>query len=577
MTAKTAHVEPGRLTFRAFLGQFVKVPDEKTRRLARLVLHPEQDRFVNAIDARDSAGLRRYTTFVKSWFKKSGKSTTDAALAVWGLVGDDLAGADREIVVIASDLEQSKTVVFNVACKIVQRDPWLRQRCKVGATEIVYREQVRDDATGGRYEQTHVLRAVPQDVRGLHGSSASVCIFDEAWVHDSWDAVESLAPSPARRSPILCFTSYSGLRSQQRVGIPWYDLMARGRAGTDPTLFFSHLGAEGWTSVPWISEAWLTRMRRLYETVPSKFIRLCENRPAPSDSAFLTLEEVQDAIDRTLIEPACGTPGVQYVGALDVGLTHDASAFLIGHVSADSKFVVDVVRLWQGSRAQPVSLTNLETDVATIARRFKLRTLLIDQWQATSLAEQFKHRSLPAQLVTIEPTRLDRLTTGMKGAFARREVRIPAGAHDLIEQIESLDVRETGNRNRRRDLIRFDSGSGGPGVSSQDDLAICLSLCLEATAGEIGRPVMANARWCIASQVIANAQGPTSCVLSGGASPLPGCRRCPTYQSVVAAVARHLELTGEQLSVQAMSRRMRPCELVRELAWAETEQRLLWL
>jgi hypothetical protein len=570
---------PRGVTFRDFIAQFVRVVDERTRRLVALTLHAEQDRFVSAIDARDpTTGLRVFLTYLLSLIKKAGKSTLLEALALWALTCDDLAGSDREVIVASSDLLQSKDIIFLGACRMVQRNVWLRQRCKIAATEITYREQVRDDATGGQYTQVHVLRAVPRDPRGLTGLSPSCLIIDEAWTADDYDLVEALTPPPSRRSPIAVFGSYAGLKSQQRRGVPWFDLLERAKAGSDPTLFLAHLsGPEAWKEVPWITPRWIAQMRRLYETCPSRYIRMIENRPAPSDSGFLTLEEVQAAIDPALSEPAHGTPGVQYVAALDVGLVHDASALVIGHVSADSKFTVDVVRLWQGTRAAPVSLTNLEAEVSALARRFKLRTLVIDQWQAVALAEQFKHRGLPAQLVTIEPTRLDRLTTLMKGSFARREVRLPASAHDLIEQLESLDVRESGARNRRRDLLRFDSGTG-PGVASHDDAAICLALCLEAAAGEIGRPVMAEVRRCLAADYIANAQGPIDCPLSGGASPHSGCRRCPAYESVVRAIERHAEQTGERLSVQSMSRRMKRCALVRELQWARTSENLLsWL
>ena len=154
------------------------MPDETSPRLVPLAHHREQQRFIDAVDARDPSGIRIYREYVLSSPKKGGSPTTAAAFGLWALVGDDLA-QDREVIIVASDLAQAADIVFSTACKLVQRHPWLQKHLKVGSTEISSSETVVDPATGGRYKQSHVLRALPRDVRGLHGLNASCTIYDE--------------------------------------------------------------------------------------------------------------------------------------------------------------------------------------------------------------------------------------------------------------------------------------------------------------------------------------------------------------------------------------------------------------
>ena len=121
------------------------------------------------------------------------------------------------------------------------------------------------------------------------------------------------------------YASYAGLRSQRRTGNPLWDLTCRIKRGDDPGLFASILsGPEAWREVPWITEAWVDGMRRLYVTVPSKFQRLVCNEWATSESAFITTEELAAAIDHTATtEPLGGASGNRYTIGVDIGLTHD--------------------------------------------------------------------------------------------------------------------------------------------------------------------------------------------------------------------------------------------------------------
>ena len=277
------------------------------------------------------------------------------------------------------------------------------------------------------------------------------------------------------------WASYAGLKSQQRPGVPWFDLLTRGRRGDDPSLFFSHIGGpDGWRQIPWITEAWVESMRRQFEFVPSKFRRLVFNEPSSSDNAFLTVQEVRDARDATLTEPTQPDLFASYALGIDLGLTHDWTAAVLVHLDRNRKAVVDLTRTWRGSKGRPVNLADVEEEIVTLSQRFRPSRIVVDAWQAEYLRQRLYNRGVEGvQTTTIDPAHLDKLATLTKSVFAERAIRISHGEHDLLEQLETLEAQEMGAKNRRRDRLRFTSGRGTTAAQAHDDIALAMSLALE--------------------------------------------------------------------------------------------------
>ena len=153
------------------------------------------------------------------------------------------------------------------------------------------------------------------------------------------------------------------------------------------------------------------------------------NEWASAESALITTEELRAALDAALTEPSQGTKGLSYALALDLGITFDWSALVLLHVDpSDYRVVVDLTRTWRGSRERPVSLTAVEDAVVALAARFQLARVVVDQWNAALLVERLRARGVPGvQTVTIEPAKLDTLTTLLKGTLrAGRYAFLPA-------------------------------------------------------------------------------------------------------------------------------------------------------
>jgi hypothetical protein len=601
-SSSPAAMPPASLPFAQFLPKFVRVPDERTRDLVPMRLHPQQVRFVNAVDLRDPAtGLRVHHEFALSFMKKAGKSTSAAALALWALVADDLAN-DREVIIVASDLAQTKDVIYLTVGKMIERHPWLAKRCRRLSTEIIFTEDAVDPRTGGHYKQDHILRALPRDVRGLHGSNASCLILDEAWAQDDYDLIEALAPSPARLSPITLYCSYAGLRSQRHKGNPWHDICERATA-PGSNVFWAYVGGvDGWRQIPWITQRWIDEMRERFATVPSKFDRLVLNIWSTSDSAFVTEEEMAAAVDHALTEPTGPAPGTDYALGVDLGLVNDWTALVLVHANTRGYLIVDAVRTWRGTRTEPVDLQSVQDEIVALAQRFGVRKILIDQWQAAFLQQQLARQldiyapgqlapgtigakrsprhSKRIELVQINASMVDQITTRLKGLFKRRAIRIPGNLHDLIEQLESLDVIEYGKRNRRRDMVRFEPTKGAAaGAASHDDIVMALGLAAHVAEPSLGKrviPEFAACNWEVSHQ-----RTHPGCFLwtspDYGLTPTgdPSCHACLGWQAVKAAYQEHVAAGGDEGGYKEFyAKRFSPNKFIERKQWQRFRQQM---
>ena len=241
-----------------------------------------------------------------------------------------------------------------------------------------------------------------------------------------------------------------------------------------------------------------------------------------------------------------------YAMALDIGLTHDWTALVVAHVDGmTGRVVPDVVKTWRGTPAEPVSIAAIEEAVVTLARRFRPKRIVVDQWQAGYLVERLRARNVEGvRLVTVEQAKLDRLVTLLKHLFSSRAIAIPKRELALREQLEWLETEEAGARNRRRDRIRFVPG-GDDGAAARDDMVVALSLAAEVLEGEAGRatlPPMRSCGW--ASATGTNVE----CFLwtKGGLGFFPpfnaaGCAECPGLLGLRRMYDDHVARGGEPM------------------------------
>jgi phage terminase large subunit-like protein len=141
---------------------------------------------------------RAYRTCYIEVPRKNGKSEICAAIALYGLIGDGIQGA--EVYSAAADRDQA-ALVFNVAAQMVRNDPMLSSRLKI----IESQKRIVDHKTGSFY------RAISAEAYSKHGFNASLVIYDELHAapnRELWDVLTT--SMGARSEPLVVAITTAG-------------------------------------------------------------------------------------------------------------------------------------------------------------------------------------------------------------------------------------------------------------------------------------------------------------------------------------------------------------------------------
>jgi hypothetical protein len=165
-----------------------------------------------------------------------------------------------------------------------------------------------------------------------------------------------MQPDPHRLDSQVWVTSYASVF--HRPGVPLFDLMAQGKAGTDARMLFSWYGGDFTTDADfehlspaeranpsmaaWADAGYLDQQQ--HRLPAHKFRRLHLNLPGlPEGSAFQP-DPIFDAIERgvTIRPPVAG---IRYGAFVDMsGGSSDDAVLAIAHLDADGRAIVDVVQ-----------------------------------------------------------------------------------------------------------------------------------------------------------------------------------------------------------------------------------------
>ena len=190
------------------------------------VIEPYRARiFTEALFTFDVDGSRpRHNLVLCGRAKKNWKSADLLMAALYRFFcWPDPLGNDSFLV--ASDEGQAADDL-KLLKRLIYANPELEARVKVQAKGLV-----REDGRGE-------LMILPgQDTLGMHGKSYNFMAIDELHTQKSWDMLEALALDPHRPDSLQWITSYASHLNHK--GVPLYDLVKIGKAGTDRRMFFS--------------------------------------------------------------------------------------------------------------------------------------------------------------------------------------------------------------------------------------------------------------------------------------------------------------------------------------------------
>lgn len=336
----------------------------------------------------------RYNQVLQGAGKKNNKTLKLILAGLYSLICRE-SPQGSQCYILANDSDQAADDL-DLCKKLLAANPWLARHLVVKLKSIV-----RRDGRG----QLDILPA--GDIAGSHGKTYVFCGFDEIHSYKDWGILEALQGDPTRRDGLMWITSYASL--YHRPGIPLYDLVQLGKAGTDPRMLFSWYAAD-FTTDPdfvdaspeeranpcralWADPDYLAQQQR---RLPSHlFRRLHLNLPGLPEGSAYQLEPLQDAIPRgTRQRPP--EPGIVYSGFVDMsGGSQDDATLGIAHVDADGRAVLDYIGN-QGSRP-PFDPRHAVGKFAGLLKQYNVGHIALDRYAGQVFPADFAGYGIPSE------------------------------------------------------------------------------------------------------------------------------------------------------------------------------------
>jgi hypothetical protein len=367
----------------------------------------------------------RYTLVLAGRGKKNAK-TLDLILASLYclLVPQPLQGNDA--LILANDEDQAADDL-SLAKKLVAANPLL-----LAEVEILQKEIRRRDRRG-------TLKILPaKDIVGAHGKTAAFVGFDEIHGYRNWDLLEALTPDPTR-NVLTWVTSYASIYNVP--GAPLHDLMAIGKAGTDPRMLFSWYSAD-YTTDPAFADlppeqranpsmaSWPDGQGYLDQQrtrLPSaRFRRLHLNLPgAPQGAAF----DQQRVLSCVVVgrRQLPHDDGRRYRAFVDMsGGSSDDAVLAIGHLEGRVA-VIDLVEQQSGSGS--FNPRNAVVKFAAILKRYNTSRVVGDSFAGRTFLSDFESHGISYQSCSRSKSDL----------YERLEPVLNAGEIELLDQPKLIE------------------------------------------------------------------------------------------------------------------------------------------
>ena len=238
---------------------------------------------------------------------------------------------DWRIYLAAADQEQAG-VVFDFFKGMVQRNPRLTRAFRLGKWEASVQ------ATGSVIRVLTSDAATTYELGGI--GRGYLFIAGELWAwrgKELWDALfTATGKTPNWRGIVLSNAGYD-------FQLVAWEVRELCRTSGSPFYLYAPEGPVA----GWLSEEWRDLQRK--SLPPDVYHRLIENKWVEGAGSFITRAQLESCIDPTW------------------------AAQLVGDT-----------RYGRGSRAQAVSITEVEEELLATSRRFRLRRVLLDPWQLQS-------------------------------------------------------------------------------------------------------------------------------------------------------------------------------------------------
>ena len=362
-------------------------------------LMSHQKKILRHIFKKDRSGRFPYDVVVWSCPKKSGKTMMGALVGEWFALTQE---APNEIYVIANDLEQAQSRVFDKIRYSIQKNPSLK------SVRLTNRE-IRFEKTGTR------VIALSNDYASAAGSNHGLTLWDELWAYTStamqrlWD---ELTPVPTRLNSMRFITTYAGCEGQSATLFDLY------RKGVGEEEFSEGMGER----VPELGDIPCYKNGRLFvywdhelrkhpglsitsqdyheqqklQLRPAAYLRLHENRWTSDEEMFIPPERWDGCVDQNHT-PMLADEGKSLWIHVDASVKRDSSAAVATYYDRETrKVVLAMHRIWQPTPDAPLDLEEtIEKYLIELWARYRVSGISYDPYQFHRSATTLAKRGIP--------------------------------------------------------------------------------------------------------------------------------------------------------------------------------------
>ena len=443
----------------AFVERYLTTP-KGTGARKRMQLRPWQREIVHGLfdDPRPRHGLVAIP-------RGNGKSTLAAALALYGLLGDGVEGA--QVLCVASDQRQAE-IVFRAARRMVELNGELADRLQV------FQRHLYAPHTDS------LLVALPAEPGALQGYDPSLAVVDELHVVTE-DVYEAMSAAAGKRDRSLVLAISTAAADTDSL---MYRLLDHGRQG-DPSFYLREFAAPAGCALDdeaaWAVanpalgdflhvDAFRANLRTLRE---SSFRRYRLNQWVQDDDAWLPADMWNACTD-----PRPVPDGAEVVLALDGSFSQDATAIVVAEIGEVPH--LDVAGLWEPPPGRPdwrVPVLDVEAAIREACRRWSVTAILADPFRWQRSLQVLADDGLPVLEFPQSPQRMTPATTGLYEAVVNRTVT-HSGDPRLARHVSNATVR-TDSRGTR---IHKDAKHS----TRRIDLAVCAIMAHSVAATATG-------------------------------------------------------------------------------------------
>lgn len=326
-----------------------------------------------------------------------GKSTLLAALAVWA-VFDRYEDGEPQVPVMATTVGQAKKAVFDVAVKMVRAEPELADRCKIMTGTADNRIVVNDACGGG------ICFPIANDPDGLQGlDPGPIAVVDEIGFQpvESWTSM-MLASGKRSRSVIVAIGTPGLDRDNALWNIREGWLDGKRPPGFSFTEFSAPEGLDPHDEDTWRAACpaldagyqSIDALRVAIATAPLAHFEIfhlgrwvegtdCWLGP-DANRIWSDLKSDYELVPKELT----------YVG-LDVGLSSDTTAVVVGQYRPDDGVLHTECTIWQPTADGTVDLADIMAHLRSLHREYKVAEIVYDKRLFELPAQMLADEGLP--------------------------------------------------------------------------------------------------------------------------------------------------------------------------------------